>query len=159
MSANPRIIGFLSGEAPDSEGRYLSDIQKWSDARLESAHDFIQWMFPLTEPSHVNQDAPVLDRETIAEIRSRPELMEAVRASFRCMQNFYERSWHWVTPANHNHLRITRILTCLMLLGFKTEALEFFTFLERVYKQEQRRTPPGITARSFNFWKRAVYAA
>src|SRR5580704_13898980 len=91
MSANPRIIGFLSGQSPDSEGRYLSEIQKWSDPRLESAHDFIQWMFPLLEPSRVNQDAPVLDRETIAEIRSRPELLDAVRASFRCMESFYER--------------------------------------------------------------------
>jgi hypothetical protein len=159
MGANQQIIGFLSGESPDSEGRYLSEIQKWSDSRLESAHDFIQWMFPLIEPSRVNQDAPLLDRETIAEIRSRPELLDAVRASFRCMQNFYERSLHWVTPGNHNHLRITRILTCLALLGLKTEAVEFFHFLERVYKQEQRRTPPGITHRSYDLWKRAVYSS
>jgi Opioid growth factor receptor (OGFr) conserved region len=62
MPGNRRITGFLSGGAPDNEGRTLSDIQQWSDQRLEAVHDFIQWMFPLMEPIPVNPDAPVLDR-------------------------------------------------------------------------------------------------
>src|ERR1051326_6842308 len=110
MGANARIIGFFSGEAPDDEGRYLHDIQRWPDHRLESVHDFIQWMFPLPEPSPVNPDAPVLDAATIAEIRARPELQENLRASWMRMKRFYEGTRHWITPGNHNHLRITRIL-------------------------------------------------
>ena len=67
MAANARIIGFLSGESADGEGRYLPEIQQWPDRELEAIHDFIQWMFPLTEPSPVNPEAPVLDAETIAQ--------------------------------------------------------------------------------------------
>jgi hypothetical protein len=100
VPANPRIIGFLSGGAPDGEGRMLSEIQQWSDARLESVHDFIQWMFPLMEPSPVNPDAPVLDADTIAEARSRPELQEAVHVSLRRMRRFYEGSRHWISPGD-----------------------------------------------------------
>jgi len=148
VGANARIIGFLSGTSPDGEGRYLTEIQHWPDRELESVHDFIQWMFPLTEPSPVNPDAPVLDAETIAEIRARPELQDAVRASFVRMRRFYEGSAHWISPSNHNYLRITRILKCLKLLGLDAEAAAFFQYLEGV----RLRVP----ARSFEFWRDAL---
>ena len=156
MSANPRIIGFLSGEQPDSEGRMLREIQEWPDARLENVHDFIQWMFPLTEPSPVNPEAPVLDPETIREIRSRPEVQQNIRASLERMRGFYERSGYWITPGNHNHLRITRILKSLRLMGLDPEAEAFFTWLSEIFHAEHSKTRPGITARSFDFWTSAM---
>jgi hypothetical protein len=159
VAPNLRIIDFLSGDAPDGEGRMLSDVQRWSDQRLESVHDFIQWMFPLTEASPVNPEAPVLDPETIAEIRSRPELQAAVRASLQRMRRFYEGSRHWISPGNHNHLRITRILKCLRLLGLEAESSEFFAYLEGIYDEERRKPRPGITARSYEFWRDAVKQA
>ncbi len=105
------------------------------------------------EPSPVNPDAPVLDADTIAEVRSRPELQEAVRVSLGRMRRFYEGSRHWISAGNHNHLRITRILKCLRLLGLDTEALEFFAYLAGIYEQERDKASPGITARSFEFWR------
>ena len=151
MAANVQITGFLSGESPDGEGRFLTEIQQWPDQELESVHDFIQWMFPLTEPSPVNPDAPVLDAETIAEIRARPELQEAVRASLARMRRFYGESAHWISPGNHNYLRITRILKCLKLLGLDGEAAAFFEYLEKLR--------PRVPARSFEFWRDAVRGA
>jgi hypothetical protein len=156
MAANARIIGFLRGQSPDGAGRYLSEIQQWPDQELESVHDFIQWLFPLTDPSPVNPDAPVLDAGTISQIQSRPELLDAVRASLERMRRFYEGSSHWLTAGNHNHLRITRILKCLKLLGLDAEADAFFQYLDRIYEQEQRKPRPGIAARSFEFWRNAV---
>ena len=50
MAVN-RIIGFYSGTEPDHRGRYLHEIQRWSDDQLEKVHDYIQWLFPLPEPS------------------------------------------------------------------------------------------------------------
>lgn len=156
MAADARIIGFLGGQSPEREGRYLSEIQQWPDRELESVHDFIQWMFPLPDPSPVNPDAPVLDTETIQEIRSRPELQDSVRTSLQRMRRFYEGSSRWLTPGNHNHLRITRILKCLKWLGLDAEAGAFFQYLEKVYEQERSKPQPGITARSFEFWRNAV---
>ena len=156
----PLILGFLSGEQPDHQGRFLRELQHWPDSRLEAVHDFIQWMFPLAEPSPVNPLAPVLDDVALAELRSQPELRATVqanvRASYERMRRFYEDSRHWVTPGNHNHLRITRILKCLRLLGLEPEAGGFFEWLETVYQAEQKKPRPGISERSFEFWRQAA---
>jgi hypothetical protein len=149
--AHRRIIAFYSGEEPDDRGRFLREIQEWPDERLESVHDFIQWMFPLTEPSGVNPRAPVLDRETIQEFRSRPKLQENLRTSFRRMQRFYTDGRHWLMPGNHNHLRITRIIKCLRLLGLEAEAQAFYEYLAGIYERERH----NITAETFRFWSDA----
>ena len=60
-----RIIGFYNGTESDHRGRCLREIQEWPDDQLESVHDYIQWLFPLPEPSGFNVAAPVLIRESI----------------------------------------------------------------------------------------------
>jgi hypothetical protein len=159
MQANPQIIGFLTGNTKDSEGRLLRQILAWPDDHLEAVHDFIQWLFPLTEPSPVNPEAPVLDAATISEIRGRPELQDAVGASADRMRRFYAGSRHWITPGNHNHLRITRMLKCLKLCGLDREAADFFGWLSGIYQDEQQKPNPGITRRSFEFWRNAAGGA
>src|ERR1700704_169857 len=153
------ITQFYSGVQPDDRGRYLHDIQKWTDDELESVHDFIQWMFPLREPSGVNFTAPVLDTETIHEFKSRPDLQENLRVSFARMVKFYgmeiagavpqmkiepapnfrERAKVWLHPHNHNHLRMTRIIKSLRLLGLEKEARAFFDSLAGIYRSQQSR--------------------
>ena len=124
-----KLIEFYSGRAPDHAGRFANEIQEWPDERLEAVHDFIQWLFPLAEPSPVNPLAPVLDRETVEAFAARPELRRNLRLSFLRMLRFYGLEWqpgpppavrltanfrqraaNWLHPGNHNHLRITRIL-------------------------------------------------
>ena len=156
MAQKLTLIDFLSGAKPDSEGRLLDEILAWPDARLEQVHDFIQWLFPLPDPSPVNPDAPLLDAAAIATIRSRPDLKAAVRRSYARMRRFYESSRHWIVPGNHNHLRITRILKCLMLTGLEPEARDFFAWLTAIYQVELRKPHPGISTRSYAFWKDAV---
>jgi hypothetical protein len=175
MTANAKIIGFFGGGRPDSEGRYLRDLQTWPDDRLEMVHDFIQWMFPLMEPSLVNPAAPVLDAETIAEFRAAPALQQALRKSWRRMLDFYGlevlgqevergqdfgvKAQNWLHPGNHNHLRITRILKSLCLLGLEKEALAFFDCLQKLYDSERADTHSRITERTFQFWQDAVRAS
>ena len=168
------IISFYAGKTPDDRGRFLRDIQQWPDGRLESVHDFIQWMFPLREPSGVNPDAPVLDARTISEFRSRTDLQENLRQSWLRMLKFYgfdavqsgidwtvkpaanfdERAENWLTPYNHNHLRITRIIKCLGTLGLAPEARAFFDALSAVYRSPQFKS--AISAVTFDYWQAAV---
>jgi len=166
------ILDFYSGAAPDDRGRTLADIQTWPDSELEDVHSYIQWLFPLLEPSPVNPSAPVLDRETIAEFRARPELVQNLRKSFLRMLTFYglaysegrvvraanfsERSRNWLWPGNHNHLRITRILKALALLGLEAEARAFLTCLAEIYQEEARKTRPSISEDTWRFWSTAV---
>jgi len=163
------IVQFYSGFAPDHRGRFLRDIIEWPDERLESVHDFIQWLFPLPEASPVNPHAPVIDRETVEAFAARPDLREALRISFERMLRFYgfaltygpevartpafpERAENWLHPGNHNHLRITRILKCLTILGLKAEASAFERSLESVYEEHRDRITP-VTLR---FWRQAI---
>jgi Opioid growth factor receptor (OGFr) conserved region len=71
---NSLIIAFYSGTGPDNRGRYLHEIQQWADDRLEGVHDYIQWLFPLPEPSGFNVAAPVLNSDSIQEFRVRSDL-------------------------------------------------------------------------------------
>lgn len=166
------IIDFYSGDAPDGRGRFLTEIQGWPDDRLEAVHNYIQWLFPLPEPSPVNPSAPLLDGATIREFSKRPELRERMRASFLRMLHFYglewregvvaqagnyaERSRNWLSPGNHNHLRITRILRCVRLAGLEEEASSFFACLRGIYDNERGKARPAITTETFRFWTRAA---
>jgi hypothetical protein len=164
----PSIVQFYSGAEPDHRGRFLRDVIAWPDERLESVHDFIQWLFPLPDPSPVNPHAPLLNRETVEAFAARANLRDALRTSLERMLKFYgfalgpgpmvdrtkqfaARAENWLWPGNHNHLRITRILKCLSILGLKAEAAAFEGALETVYAEHRDR----ITAATIRFWRRA----
>lgn len=49
--------------------------------------------------------------------------------------NFFSRKGNWVRGFNHNHLRITRILRSLRVLGLEDEAKAFFGALEGVCRE------------------------
>jgi hypothetical protein len=170
-----RIVDFYAGGTPDHRGRYSSEILKWSDDELERVHDYIQWLFPLPERSGFNANAPVLDRQTNQEFRSRPDLQRNMRASFLRMLAFYglevvescpptvRRALSfadhadWLTASNHNHLRITRILKSMRTLGLETEATAFFNCLVDIYSEESAKDFPGISDETFHFWRSAVH--
>jgi hypothetical protein len=173
--ANSQITGFYSGTEPDHRGRDLHEIQEWADDQLEAVHDYTQWLFPLPEPSGFNIAAPVLNREVIQEFRTRPELQQKLRVSFLRMVNFYGlevRSGEqitvartpnfaaeaavWLSPGNHNHLRITRILRCLILLGLAAEAKAFFDCLSEIYEEEQNKPMPAISDETMLYWREAA---
>ncbi len=160
------LLAFYGGSGPDNRGRMLNTIQSWSDEKLEAVHDYIQWLFPLDEGSAFNASAPILDQATIASFRARPELQENVRRSFSRMLAFYgfedsdpivpaanfdKQARNWLNPGNHNHLRITRILKSLHLLGLSREAGLFFDALQNV--RERHRS--AISDVTFGFWLRA----
>ena len=122
----------------------LDDILAWDDDRLEAVHDYIQWLFPTIAPSGVNPHAPLITAGTIATFRSAPELRERLRAALDRMLAFYglrrqsaadgkplitvdaarfgARAGNWLSPGNHNHLRLTRIMQSLNTLGLDEDA-------------------------------------
>lgn len=166
-----RIVAFYEGSAPDDRGRMLSDILGFDDDRLESVHDFIQWLFPLRERSSANPLAPVLDDAAIAAFHARPELHAALRRSLDRMLAFYGFDWRgerivksdsfpgssgWLSAENHNHLRLSRILGSLRILGEPQAAQALFEALEATYREERLAGRNRISERTFNFWSRAA---
>jgi hypothetical protein len=150
------LVSFYSGAAPDDRGRYLEDILGWSDFDLESHHDFIQWLFPLRTRSGANPSAPILDRETIERFRSDEQLRSNLERAFERMMRFYgfepPGSLHWVTPHNHNYLRLTRMISSLRLLGHERHARTLYQHLLDVYERHADVIGP-IT---FRYWSEAA---
>ena len=70
--------------------------------------------------------------------------------------NFGSRADDWLSAGNHNHLRITRIIKCLMLLGLESQAQAFFQALSDIYDVERRKQWPAVSATTFRFWQSAA---
>jgi hypothetical protein len=164
-----QLLDFYRGNSPDTEGRRLPDVWAFSDEDLEVVHDWVQWLFPLWDPSRFNPDAPLLTDEDIAAFQADPLLHANLRRSFKRFLTFLglERVEEgrveeapnlparapevWSYP-NHNWLRITRVLSSLRVLGLGDEARALFDRLEALYTS--RRFP--ITADTFQYWTEAV---
>lgn len=153
------LVAFHRGEAPDDRGRRLEEIWRRDDAWLESRHDFIQWLFPLPERSGANPAAPVLTPEDLATFRADPLIRANLERSYRRMVEFYGLAGagepvrrHWLTPGNHNYLRLSRILRCLTLCGLDEQAGELFRRLEEIYQREGA----VIGETTFGYWRRAA---
>ena len=164
-----RLLDFYWGEATDTEGRFLGEILSWSDDELEAVHDFVQWLFPLPEPSRFNPDAPLLTVEDVAAFHSDPLLRDNLLQSFGRFlaflglsqaadetvvegPNFAARVPDVWAYSNHNWLRVTRLLHCLRLLGQEDRARSLFAWLALQYKRHKFPIP----ADTFRYWTKAV---
>ncbi|HEX4385070.1 MAG TPA: opioid growth factor receptor-related protein [Myxococcales bacterium] len=162
------IVAFYAGTGTDHRGRRLDDLLAFDHDELEQHHDFIQWLFPLTVPSGVLSEAPLVDSRCQAAFRERPELRANLRRALAVMLDFYglalldgrieksasfaSRAAQWLRPGNHNFLRLTRIMTSLSLLGEPALAAALQSCLERLYEEQPERIGP-VTIR---YWRTAT---
>lgn len=121
------------------------------DRDIEQNHDFIQWLFPLTEPSGANRRAPVLSAEDVVEVHASGLAQIALAAATDRMAHFYRRNSHWLVDHDHNHLRITRIIKSLRLLRGPGEAEDFRQIILR--RDEAAGRP--VSAGSRQYWIQA----
>lgn len=166
------IIEFYRERHVDPGCRSLSAIHAHSFEELEQTHDYIQWLFPLPEPSSANPYAPVLQQSDIVEFLQDAHLKVRLLQSLGLMLHFYgldlretkdgpkitvnedfaARSRVWLRPYNHNFLRISRILRSLALLGCESHAMALFDCLDRIYRDHSI----VIGDRTFQYWKSAA---
>ena len=100
---------------------------------------------PITRKSMIDTDFPTLTSESGGS-ESTPSRLTLV------LREDYEKAFrNWVMGFDHNHLRITRILRCLRVLGLQDECDAFYRILKRVYNSTER-----ISARSMQYWRIAV---
>jgi hypothetical protein len=165
-SSMSRLTEFYRGQAPDNRGRMIYDLWAFSDYQMEAVHDFIQWMFPLREPSQFNRAAPLVIDADVDEFRADPAMLESLRRSFERFVAFLGLSFEggivvegpdfalkadvWRFP-NHNWLRITRVLASTRMLGLEPESRAFFEFLKAM-----RDRSPEIDPDTFGYWERAA---
>jgi hypothetical protein len=119
------VVDFLNGSGRDAAGRTLEAVLAFDDATLERHHDFIQWLFPLPEPSRAVPRSPVLTEEDRVAISGSAAALANLAAAAGRMSAFYEATDHWLGSHDHNHLRISRIIRSLRLLVGDTAADHF----------------------------------
>ncbi|MBL1175058.1 opioid growth factor receptor-related protein [Pantanalinema sp. GBBB05] len=171
-----RIVPFYLGEQRDSQGRMIQEMWAWDFEALECTHDYIQWLFPLPEKSAFNPDAPLVDDEVIQAFQNNPSLRQHLLRSFTVMLRFYglqrqqsdegrvvitqsadypNRKQEWVCLFNHNYLRITRILKCLMAFGLADDAQAFYEGLRQIYRENS----DDIGGKPLQYWTNAANPA
>ena len=132
-----RIITFYDGHGIDGAGRLIEEVWAFDHDEIEFHHDFIQWLFPLAKPSRFTPDAPVLSHQARMKFEESSDLHARVLRSLDLMLAFYgfertgdairpasdfdERSDEWAWPVDHNHLRLSRMIQSLTLLGLRRD--------------------------------------
>jgi hypothetical protein len=172
-TASP-LVRFHRGDGLDARGRRLEDILEWDDHRLEAVHDYIQWLFPLDEPSRFNFAAPLVTAADRQAFQDDPRLTANLQRAFERMLAFYglrlersgpaprvargeawaERAPEWLHPGNHNLLRLTRIMKSLILLGVPELGRALYDGLAR-----EREITDGVTRETLGYWQDAVRGA
>lgn len=126
---NDIIFDFLKVSRPDNCGRMISDIWNYSYEKIETTHNYIQWLFPLFERSAFSTDAPILTVDLAEQIYADEICKSSLNRSLSLMRSFYGNNSHWANPSDHNLLRITRILKSSALLLGKACSIEFYKFI------------------------------
>ena len=121
---------------------------------MEYHHDFIQWLFPLREPSQFNPDAPVLSDEDIRIFREDASLRENLARSFerflsflglardeahRPRARFRAQEWRVHQPQLQLAANHSACLTSLRLLGLEADGQAFFACLQDLVKNGQAK--------------------
>ena len=146
------LVNFLNGTGPDHQGRYLRDIWDFDDKAIEQTHDFIQWMFPLTEKSMSVPGVPTLSTADMEAIRASEVARANLAKSAQWYLGFLQRNDHWIKAYDHNHLRITRAIKSLRLLVSQDTAK---AFLNSVFDITGDRVNV-VRQDAIGFWKSGV---
>jgi hypothetical protein len=146
------IHEYLAGSGRDSSGRSIDTVLAFDDASIEAIHDFIQWLFPLPVASRAQPDSPVLAKAELEAIRRDPVAIGNLKRASERMATFYIANNHWLTLFDHNHLRITRIITSLRLIAGPAAAQAFYA----VIADRVRTSSMPVNSRSLRFWSEAL---
>lgn len=163
------IRSYLGYGGLDHRQRTLDQALAWDDEMLESTHDYVQWWFPLAEPSAFNLSAPVASRAEFEELKMDERVRAGVELAMHRMLRFYglrlevsgvikrtddwnRCSKNWAISPTHNDLRVTRILKSLCLLGHRARAEALLAVLEDITKEERK----GGGRVPLRFWREAL---
>ena len=130
MADNDILLRFFRNEEDPQIPHRHEDVVCFTDNEMEWHHDFIQWIFPTTQPSVMHPDAPAIDEH----------FTEQLFADKCAMKNFCKSCQRYLNYMNfecegdcnivdstreipfyklpyHNFLRITRVLDSLNQTG------------------------------------------
>ena len=108
-----------------------------------------------TQTPPTTTDEAVLEKDSEAAATDAPSVETApANDMYQIVRgpNWRTASKNWAGYMDHNHLRITRIIRCLRVLGLQRESEAFFAALKCVAEDPKIR----ISNRSVEYWTRAA---
>ena len=166
------VLQFFIGKGVDSRGRTHRDIAAFGQNELENSHDYIQWLWPLHEPSAYAVGAPILTPAMASSLAESDIAHARFVEAISIFRNFLgvaivvdadivalplhvdgassARIAMWAHEGDHNCLRITRILRSLRLVGMDQEAKAFYRDVSAVGRAA------GLSPRTLSYWRRAA---
>lgn len=160
MNTTPLIL-YLKNQGTDNHDRYLSDIWQFDNFQLEYTHNYMQWMFPSDIPSQNMRHSPVLtpaEREVcMADETIQQNFLKSLNIIldflgivqqgeyFALNENSADKYQVWLTKYNHNHLRLSRLMRSLALLGQRKSAENLQTFVIRVARDSGKVSDETIS--------------
>ena len=150
VNNDPQIIdiGFFLNNETNSNGVSFNDIQLYTLEELEKKHDYIQWIFPLLEPSQFHKNSPIVSQELVDVLKHDTIFKRNMHKSFDLMKFFYCNTTHWMKENDHNLLRITRIIKSLSLFGLDGLAEQFFDMISIICANNNFQIPKKTS----EFW-------
>lgn len=152
------LINFYLNLEPCPTGYMFNDIIRvWDDKKLERTHDYIQYLFPLQEKSKYNKNDILLTEEDILFFKENKKIRKNVLHALQRMLRFYGmpnftfdgKQRYWMKPDDHNHLRLTRIMRFLQLIGMNIASVKLFIVLCKI----NREIKGSISEKTFTIWK------
>lgn len=155
---DPIIAFYLDSAVIEKQiGFTFRDFMNFDDDTIESCHNFIQWVFPLKEASQFNPDAPLVTAITKEQFDEFYIIHNRMHEAFFKMHKFYFTDGRgfdsWVTPNNHNFLRITRIIKSQKIFGLLHNATVLWHNVNQLAESEDYGKIIGPTTQ--NFWNDA----
>ncbi|MFA0028081.1 opioid growth factor receptor-related protein [Vibrio breoganii] len=160
------VCQFMLGLKPDHKGRRIEQIWALDSFWLEYDHEYIQWLFPIDTPSRFHSHSPIACQSTQDYFCACEVLREAQLHSLGMMLDFFGMRFFgnsivpkedlnmqehpWLKPMDHNHLRITRIIRSLALLG-QAELSQTFQMAMLKTAREQG----DVNEDTLGFWRQA----
>jgi hypothetical protein len=163
----PKILKFYENGIRNHDGLTINDMHNFTYEQLEEGHSYIQWMFPTKESSRVNSTAPILRTKDIQYIQNNNTIKQNMKKSIMVFTDFLglnkdyaegkyyvknSRIELWLTPYNHNYLRITRMLESTILFGFSEDAVLLFQCLSKIRNRGYRE----VIGNSYQYWEEVI---
>lgn len=157
--------------ANDKKNYSFNDIvKKWDDYKLETKHDFIQWLFP-DETGGVNPKAPNLTNNDIEIFKTNSTIRSNVVSASLRMLLFYgfvldnKDIVKQIKPLNrrdkgrtiglfstHNYKRLTRIMKFLNIINMEFVSSVFYLALCRAMRSNRTFLKKVLENKSLKIW-------
>lgn len=175
LSGVETYLLFLTDKIKTGSNKTYDEILLYDDSEMESDHQFIQWLFPLPEPSAFASNVPVIDiLELIGAIKLHPYIKEKFGKSYSLILSHWGMKSIGYVPGpakdesnavfkskivllnGHDGLRFSRVLQSMVYHGLKDQAIDTLKYILKYTQKVDGEEPllhPSMHESGITLWE------